>query len=72
MALVAWEPAWVTWLDGLRQREVQALGAALSRRNWQETEMAYSQLRDAIDHALIETRRKNPPLTEHEQWQHME
>jgi hypothetical protein len=67
-----WEPAEITRLADLRQREVQALGAALSRRNWHEAEMAYNHLRDKLDRLLIERRKANPPLSEHEQWQHME
>lgn len=35
-----------------RQREVQMLGAALSRRDWHATEAAYNQLRDRLDAAL--------------------
>lgn len=68
----AWEPAEITRLTDLRKREVQALGAALSRRDWHATEMAYSQLRDKLDRLLIERRAANPPLTEYEQWQRME
>ena len=67
-----WVPAEITRLDALRQREVQSIGAALSRRNWQETEMAYNQLRDKIDRTLLDLRRANPPLSEYEQWQLME
>ena len=67
-----WQPAEITRLEALRQRDVQAVGAALSRRNWQETEMAYNHLRDKIDRTLIDLQRANPPLSEYEQWQHME
>lgn len=67
-----WVPAEITRLEALRQHEVQAVGAALSRRNWQETEMAYNQLRDKIDRTLLDLRRASPPLSEYEQWQHME
>ena len=35
-------------LKAIRQREVQMLGAGLSKRNWHETEDAYNQLRDKI------------------------
>ena len=67
-----WVPAEITRLETLRQREVQSIGAAVSRRNWQETEMAYNQLRDKIDRTLLDLRRAHPPLSEYEQWQLME
>lgn len=39
-------------LKDLRQVEVQAIGAAISTRNWQELERAYNSLRDKIDAEL--------------------
>lgn len=39
-------------VEAWRQREVQALGAALSRRNWHEMETAYNELRDKMDRHL--------------------
>jgi hypothetical protein len=44
-------------MEALRQREVQMLGAALSRRNWHDVETAYNQLRDKIDAMLMAERR---------------
>lgn len=38
-------------LYDLRRREVQALGAALSCRNWHMMETAYNSLRDKLDRA---------------------
>lgn len=38
-------------LQGWRQREVQMMGAAISRRDWHEMESAYNQLRDKMDSA---------------------
>jgi hypothetical protein len=66
---MTWERATTVWLNETRQREVQALGAAISRRNWHDAEQAYNQLRDKIDFMLIEERRKDAPLPEHEDWQ---
>lgn len=40
-------------LTNWRQREVQMLGAAISRRDWHDLESAYNQLRDKMDAALI-------------------
>jgi hypothetical protein len=68
----SWEPAEITRLAEIRQADVQALGAALSRRDWHATEMAYNNLRDKIDRVLVDLRRRNRPLSEYEQWQHME
>lgn len=39
-------------LDLMRKREVQAMGAALSTRNWHDMEAAYNQLRDKVDREL--------------------
>ena len=39
-------------LRALRQREVQALMAALSRRDWGATEKAANELRDKLDAIL--------------------
>lgn len=39
-------------LQAIRQVQVQAIGAAISRRNWHDCEAAYNQLRDRIDAAL--------------------
>lgn len=36
-------------VNGIRQRQVQNLGAALSRRDWYATEAAYNDLRDRMD-----------------------
>ena len=36
---------------GWRRREVQAIGAAISTRNWHSLETAYNQLRDKMDAA---------------------
>lgn len=41
----------------IRQRDVQALGAALSYRNLQSVEAAYNSLRDNIDRLLIDAGR---------------
>ena len=41
------------FLRELRQREVQALHAGLSRRDWHATEKAANELRDKIDNYLI-------------------
>jgi hypothetical protein len=45
-------------IENLRQREVQALHAGLSRRDWHETETAANQLRNRIDDALADRRRE--------------
>ena len=45
-------------LPCLRQREVQAIGAAISTRNWHDLEQAYNSLRDKMDAALT---RPQPP-----------
>lgn len=37
---------------GWRRREVQAIGAAISTRNWQSLEAAYNELRDKMDRAI--------------------
>jgi len=42
------------FIKNIRRREVQMLGAALSKRDWHEMENAYNQLRDKIDAKLIE------------------
>lgn len=39
-------------LEIIRHREVQALHAGLSRRNWHATEKAANELRDRIDEEL--------------------
>ena len=39
-------------LDLMRKREVQAMGAALSTRNWHDMETAYNQLRDKVDREI--------------------
>lgn len=39
-------------LQAIRQVQVQAIGAAISRRNWHDCEAAYNQVRDRIDAAL--------------------
>jgi chromosome segregation ATPase len=44
-------------IEKLRGREVQALHAGLSLRNWHDTETAANQLRDRIDDALADRRR---------------
>jgi hypothetical protein len=36
-------------LQAIRQRSVQAIGAGISRRDWFATEVAYNELRDALD-----------------------
>ena len=36
-------------LYDLRRREVQAIGAAISLRNWHALEQAYNRLRDKLD-----------------------
>ena len=38
-------------LYDLRRREVQAIGAAISTRNWHSLETAYNSLRDKLDGA---------------------
>lgn len=38
-------------LNDLRRREVQAIGAAISTRNWHSLETAYNSLRDKLDRA---------------------
>jgi len=37
---------------GWRRREMQAIGAAISTRNWQSLEAAYNELRDKMDSAI--------------------
>lgn len=40
------------WLEDKKRREqlrIQALGAAISRRDWWSAEQAYSAIRDAFD-----------------------
>jgi len=37
---------------GWRRREMQAIGAAISTRNWQALESAYNELRDKMDIAI--------------------
>jgi chromosome segregation ATPase len=44
-------------IEKLREREVQARHAGLSRRDWHDTETAANQLRDRIDDALADRRR---------------
>jgi hypothetical protein len=48
-ALVAEETAALTLL---RSREMQAIGAAISNRNWHDLETAYNQGRDRLDRIL--------------------
>lgn len=48
-------------LYDLRRREVQALGAALSCRDWYMTEKAYNSLRDKLDNAGFTV--SGPPTT---------
>ena len=72
MSKERWVPAEITRLDALRQREVQSIGAALSRRNWQEIRDGLQPVADKIDRTLLDLRRANPPLSEYEQWQLME
>jgi len=40
-------------LDALRTREVQRMGAAISKQSWHEMEASYNELRDKIDAELI-------------------
>ena len=40
-------------IERWRLDEVQAIGAAISTRNWHSLETAYNQLRDKMDRALI-------------------
>lgn len=56
-------------LEALRRREVQMIGAGLSRRDWHSTEQAYNQLRDKIDGMLRATEAVEweGPLTAEEQ-----
>lgn len=37
----------------LEQLRIQALGAALSRRDWWATELAYNDIRDAFDRPKV-------------------
>lgn len=36
-------------LDGWRQLDIQAIGAAISNKNWHAVEAAYNSLRDRMD-----------------------
>jgi len=48
-------------LETLRSRETQMLGAAISRRNWQDVEAAYNQLRDRQDGPIAAVLRTPAP-----------
>jgi hypothetical protein len=51
----------------LRQRELQLMGAAISRRDWHAMETAYNQGRDRLDALLIRMDRESTPEgTSHE------
>ncbi|HEX8418554.1 MAG TPA: hypothetical protein VF638_00920 [Sphingomonas sp.] len=41
----------------LREREFQAMGAAISNRNWHDVEVAYSAGRDRLDGVLNDAKR---------------
>ncbi len=40
-------------LSILRQREMQAIGAAISNRNWHAVEAAYNEARDRLDRDIL-------------------
>lgn len=44
-----------------QQLRIQALGAAISRRNWHAVELAYNALRDAFDRPEVYDRDSVPP-----------
>jgi hypothetical protein len=52
------DPYPVASLADIRQREVQALFAGLSRRDWHATEAAANEMRDKLDRLLIAQRRE--------------
>jgi hypothetical protein len=39
-------------VEGIRQREVQALHAAISNRSWHDVEVAANAIRDKMDQAI--------------------
>ncbi len=43
----------VAALTILRQRDMQAIGAAISNRNWHAVEVAYNEARDRLDRNIL-------------------
>ena len=46
-------------VERLRRDEVQAIGAALSLRDWHKLEQAYNALRDKMDHHIALTKARS-------------
>lgn len=50
-------------LHALRRREVQAIGAAISCRDWHGVEQAYNRIRDALDNAGFTVSSSGPSVS---------